>query len=112
MRKKTQKNLASALKYLRPVMEFPSRLEVKDLASSLLWRRFDPWPGNFHVPWVWGEKEVLQWIRQMNKASSAQLIRQTCDRPLLARCGNYTTHDKKNLGPRCCAEPNQGEWPQ
>ena len=93
-------------------MEFPSRLEVKDLASSLLWCRFDPWPGNFHVPWVWGEKEVLQWIRQMNKASSAQLIRQTCDRPLLARCGNYTTHDKKNLGPRCFAEQNQGEGPQ
>ena len=23
---------------------------VKDLALSLLWHRFDPWPGNFHVP--------------------------------------------------------------
>ena len=23
---------------------------VKDLALSLLWRRFDPWPGNLHMP--------------------------------------------------------------
>ena len=31
---------------------------VKDLVlsllwlSSLLWCRFDPWPGNFYMPWV------------------------------------------------------------
>ena len=29
--------------------EFPSGLVVKDLALSLLWLRFNPWPGNFHV---------------------------------------------------------------
>ena len=23
---------------------------VKDLALSLLWHRFDPWPRNFHMP--------------------------------------------------------------
>ena len=22
-----------------------------------LWLGFDPWPGNFHVPWVWPRKE-------------------------------------------------------
>ena len=27
--------------------EFPGGLEVKDLILSLLWLRFDPWPGNF-----------------------------------------------------------------
>ena len=21
--------------------------------GSLLWCRFDPWPGNFYMPWVW-----------------------------------------------------------
>ena len=21
--------------------------------GSLLWYGFDPWPGNFHMPWVW-----------------------------------------------------------
>ena len=31
---------------------------VKDLMSllwlwSLLWHGFNPWPENFHVPWVW-----------------------------------------------------------
>lgn len=28
---------------------------AKDLAS-LLWYRFHPWPGNFHMVWVWPEK--------------------------------------------------------
>ena len=37
-------------------------LFVKDPALSpqqlrlLLWHRFDPWPGNFHMPWVWLKK--------------------------------------------------------
>ena len=26
--------------------------QVKDLLSSLLWYRFDPWPGNFHMSQV------------------------------------------------------------
>ena len=26
--------------------------QVKDLALSLLWHGFDPWPGNFHMLWV------------------------------------------------------------
>ena len=30
--------------------EFPGGLAVKDLALSLLWRGFDPWPGDFCVP--------------------------------------------------------------
>ena len=36
--------------------------QVKDLAwslrrpRSLLWFGFDPWPGNFHVPWLWTKK--------------------------------------------------------
>ena len=35
---------------------------VKNLALSLqqpgllLWREFDPWPRNFHIPWVWPKK--------------------------------------------------------
>ena len=32
--------------------EFPGGLVVKDLASSLLWLTFDPWPGDFCVPWA------------------------------------------------------------
>ena len=36
---------------------------VKDLVLSLLWlwlllwRRFDPWPGNFHMPQAWQKKK-------------------------------------------------------
>ena len=35
---------------------------VKDLVwllqwlGSLLWYRFEPWPGNFHMPWAWPKK--------------------------------------------------------
>ena len=34
---------------LKGSQEFPGGLVVKDPALSLLWRRFDPWPGNFHM---------------------------------------------------------------
>ena len=36
--------------------------QVKDLVLSLqqlrllLWLRFDPWPGNLHMPWAWPHK--------------------------------------------------------
>ena len=30
--------------------------QVKDPAWSLLWHKFDPWPGNFHVPWAQPKK--------------------------------------------------------
>ena len=33
-------------------MEFPGGLPVEDLALSLLWLRFGPWPRNFHMPQV------------------------------------------------------------
>jgi len=31
--------------------------QVKDPAFSLLWHRFDPWPGTFHVPWMQPKKK-------------------------------------------------------
>ena len=37
--------------------------QVKDLAfpllwlGSLLWSRFNPWPGNFYMPWVWPKRK-------------------------------------------------------
>ena len=27
--------------------------QVKDPALPQLWLRFDPWPVNFHMPWLW-----------------------------------------------------------
>lgn len=32
--------------------EFIGSPAVKVRALSLLWLRFDLWPGNFHIPWV------------------------------------------------------------
>ena len=52
--------------------------KVKDLALSLqwlgllLWRRSDPWPGNYHVPWVWPKKRgggILKSSKKQNLAS-------------------------------------------
>ena len=37
--------------------DFPGGLAFKDSALSLLWLRFDPWPGNLCMPWVWSEKK-------------------------------------------------------
>ena len=40
--------------------------QLKDLALSLhwlrllLWHRFDPWPGTFHMPCVWPKKNELK----------------------------------------------------
>ena len=34
---------------------------AKDLALSLLWHRFSPWPGNFRMLWAW-RKIKISWI--------------------------------------------------
>ena len=31
---------------------------LKDLTLSLLWLRFSPWPGNFHMPQAQPKKKV------------------------------------------------------
>ena len=31
--------------------------QAKDLALSLLWHGFDPWPGKFCMPWAWSKKK-------------------------------------------------------
>ena len=31
--------------------------QIEDLVLSLLWRKFDPWPGNFCMPWAQPEKK-------------------------------------------------------
>ena len=51
---------------------------VKDLVLSVLWLRFNPWPGKFHTPWV-GPKNKKE--------------RQT---DLLERVGFKTFHGKRD----------------
>ena len=41
--------------------KFPGGLGVKELALSLLWLEFNPWPGNFHMP------QVAKTNKQTNK---------------------------------------------
>ena len=42
--------------------EFPGGRAVKNSALSLLWLQFDPWPGNFCMPWH-GQK----FLKKLNK---------------------------------------------
>ena len=44
--------------------EFLVDLAIKDLVLSLPWLRFDPWPGNFCMPWAWPKKFVGNGIRE------------------------------------------------
>ena len=30
---------------------------MEEVAFSLAWNGFDPWPGNFPMPWVWPKKK-------------------------------------------------------
>ena len=39
---------------------------VKDLALPLGQRGFDPWPGNFHTPWVWPKKKKKKKKKKKN----------------------------------------------
>ena len=40
------------------IWEFPGGSAVNDPLLSLLWLRFNPWSGNFHMLWVWPKKWV------------------------------------------------------
>ena len=47
--------------------------QVKDLAWSLLWHGFGPWPLNFHRPRACPEKEYLQIHGMPSYISSPEL---------------------------------------
>jgi len=50
--------------------EFPVDLVVKDLAWSLLWRGFDPWPGNFRMLWTQqlpSKADIPLWVIKLPK---------------------------------------------
>ena len=40
----------------KTIVEFLMGQQVKNPSLSLLWHRFSPWPGNFHMPWSWPKK--------------------------------------------------------
>ena len=53
--------------------EFPGGLVVNGLVLSLLWLKFNPWPGNFHMLWpggkkIWGVSTVAQWGKNLTVA--------------------------------------------
>ena len=47
--------------------EFPTGLAVRDLALSLLWRGFDPWPRNVQESWAWPKKEEFKGNRMWGR---------------------------------------------
>ena len=61
------KNFSFALE--ENLLEIGSRsslvaLWLKGPALSLLWSRFDPWPGNFCMQWVWPKKKKWDWLTE------------------------------------------------
>ena len=50
-------NWALKTDYRKSMREFTSGLVVKDLALSLLWCGFDPWPANSCISQAWPEKK-------------------------------------------------------
>lgn len=41
--------------------------QVKDLALSVLWHRFDSWPQNFHMPWAQPKKKQKKFIEKVTR---------------------------------------------
>ena len=41
-------------------MEFSGGSAGEGLVSSLLWLGFDPWPGNFGMPWSWPKNRQVK----------------------------------------------------
>ena len=39
------------------VLGVPGWPSSKDPVLSLLWHGFNPWPGKFHMPWMWPKKK-------------------------------------------------------
>ena len=52
---------------LRKPGSSPVARRVKDLALSLLWCGFDPWPGNLPMPWAWPKRNNKQQKPNQNK---------------------------------------------
>ena len=44
--------------------------QVKHLTLSLLWLGFNPWPRNFHIPWVGQRKTIKKKKKKTKKWSS------------------------------------------
>ena len=47
-------------------------LWVKDPALPLQWPRFDPWPGNFHMLWVWPKQKKYSGFKSQPLSSVKQ----------------------------------------
>ena len=58
-KKKKKKKKAEARSFL-------VHQRVKDLVLLLLWRRFDPWPRNFHMWWLQPKKPTNQTQQRLN----------------------------------------------
>ena len=57
---KSKKKPTTTKKGYRHSQEFPGGLAFKVLTLSQLWRGFDPWPGNFCMPWAGPKKKIYR----------------------------------------------------
>ena len=59
--------------------ELPGGLRVKGPVLSLLWCGLDPWPGNFHMSWVWPKKKKKNEQKKENAAIKVMVLPKTPD---------------------------------
>ena len=49
---------------------------VKNHMLSLLWLGFDPWPGNFQMPWAWTKQTNKQTKTKNLKTQKTKIIKE------------------------------------
>ena len=59
--------MQAALFKKKMLLEFPGGLVVTDSVLSLLWHRFDPWPGNVCMPQAWKKKGKMEGKKERRK---------------------------------------------
>ena len=67
---------------------------VKDLTLSLQRLRADPWPGIFHMPWVWLKDKTKK--KKKKKDDSGWCVENRWSR---GRSRNWAKHSRKPRGP-------------
>ena len=80
------KNLSYGSSLVANCVHYPA-LSLQQL-EFLLWCRFDPWPGNFCMPWAWPKKESFIQLKKnlKNAVMESDHVSLT---PLLRSCSSH-----------------------
>ena len=77
--------------------ELPGGLRVKGSVLSLLWCGLDPWPGNFHMSWVWQKKKKKNEQKKENAAIKVMVLPKTPDELFRGNFSSFRKQLEQNL---------------